>query len=629
MPRSVIHTAPPASGEAILGRTLPQLLDDACERFTSPRAFNQPGADGGWTPISLDAFRRSADETALGLHAMGLDRGDPIGFYLESDAHFCIADMGCLIGGFVDVPIYLSSADDVIAYVLDHAGCRAVFVTNGDRLAEIAGLLPQAPRVRHVIVAEPSEEGAVRLPEGVELWSLESVRAEGRARMEADPEAAAALRAAIEPNDLATIIYTSGTTGRPKGVMLTHENISYNALTAYSGLEGYRPGPDGETVLSFLPLTHIFARTLYYGALAYGSPIYFTTPADLVEALQHVRPTTFATVPRVLEKVYARIQEKTLEATGMKRMLGEWALRKAQTYELGQERSGPGFWLADRLVYAKWRAALGGNVRFVIAGGAALHPDLANVFGAAGVPVLQGYGLTETSPVITYNRPGRNRAGTVGLPMPGLEVAIADDGEILTRGPHVMQGYYREPEKTAEVLDADGWFHTGDIGTFTDEGYLKITDRKKSLFKLSTGKYVMPQPLEIRLGSEALIEHGIVVGSGRKYCAALLFPDEDALRAWARSQGVPADGPIAALLREPQVVARYEALVDRANEGMEPWSTIKRFVLVPDHLTVENEMLTPTLKVKRPKVRERFAKHIEALYDETKREALEDGVVVR
>ena len=614
-----IYTAPPGIGEATLGKSLPALLYEACERYDNPRLLNQPTAKG-WKPYSLDDFRETSEETALGLLELGLQRGDRVAFYLDSDAYFCIADMGCLLAGLIDVPIYLTSAPDIIRYVIDHAEARALFVANVEYLDRLADILAQTPRIEQIIVAEMEAEAALPdLPEGVSVWSLDHVQGLGRLRRKQTPEALEAFRAQARPDDLATIIYTSGTTGQPKGVMLTHENMSYNGVTSIDGLTGFRPGPNAEVIVSFLPLTHVFARTLQYSFLSMGTTIYFTTPNELVGVLQEVKPTAFATVPRVLEKVYARIQERTESQTGLKKQIGRWAFGLAQEFELGTKPSGLSalfLQLADTLVYSKWREAVGARLQYVVCGGAALDARLANFFAAAAIPVYQGYGLTETSPIISYNRPGRNRAGTVGEPLPGLEVKIADDGEILTRGPHVMRGYYKNEEKTREVLTDDGWFHTGDIGEFTDEGYLCITDRKKDLFKLSTGKYVMPQPLEVKLGVEGLVENAVVMGVGRKYCTALIFPEQDVLRIQAQALGLDASLSIEALLEHPSVVAMYQQLVDQANEGMDHWSTIKRFTLIPQHLTIENGLLTPTLKVKRSKVREVFGGAFEALYEE-------------
>jgi long-chain acyl-CoA synthetase len=617
--KSRIYTAPPEDGEPVLGRTLPSLLYEACERYPNPRAFNQPQGDD-WRAFSYEEFRIRAEETALGLQSFGLQRGDRVAFFMESDVYFCLADMACLIAGVIDVPIYLTHTEEALRYVLDHSEAKALFVSSLERLAAIAPVLEETPHVKTVILAEPEEGGALPpLPESVGLVTMEAIRQVGRTRRERAPEAVTEMLERIDPQDLATIIYTSGTTGLPKGVMLTHENISSNALTAFQCMTDYVPGPGGEVVLSFLPMTHVFARTLYYGYLGYGTSVYFTTPNELTTALPNVRPTLFATVPRVLEKVYARILERAGELPKTKRRLFRWSLAVAESYELGR-RQPPMYRLkrrvADTLVFDKWRAALGGRVKHVICGGAALNARLANTFAAAGIDILEGYGLTETSPIITFNRPGRNRAGTVGQPIPGVEVMIADDGEILTRGPHVMKGYYRDEERTREVLDPDGWFHTGDIGTFTGDGYLRITDRKKDLFKLSTGKYVIPQPLENRLTADPLVEQAVVVGPGYKYATALIFPNEEGVRLFARTQGIDEALSFEELLEHPKIVARFQELVDRANVGMDPWSTIKKFKLVPAHLTPENGMLTPTLKVKRSLVYATFADEIAALYED-------------
>jgi long-chain acyl-CoA synthetase len=384
-------------------------------------------------------------------------------------------------------------------------------------------------------------------------------------------------------------------------------------------LENFEEGADGEVIISFLPLTHVFARALHYAFMAKGVSVYFTSPDDLVSALPKVQPTAFASVPRVLEKVYAGIQKKITEMEGLQKTIGSWALGVARQYRLG-EQTGLFYdlqkSLADSLVFSKWRQALGGRVKYIVVGGAALQADLANTLAAANITTLQGYGLTETSPVIAYSRPSRNKPGTVGEPLPGVEVCLADDGEILTRGPHVMKGYYKAPDKTDAVMTDDGWFHTGDIGEFDEDGYLKITDRKKDLFKLSTGKYVMPQPIENRLGSEPLVDKAVVVGNSQKFCAALIFPSEDQVRSKAGILGLDEAQPFEDLLDEPEIIDLFQSLVDKANEGMDHWSTVKRFALIPDELTIDSGLLTPTLKIKRPKIREAYADEIQALYEE-------------
>lgn len=611
-----IHTAPPGTGTSYLGRTLAEILYEADLHFKNPRLLNQPEEEE-WRAVSLEEFRSYSEDTAVGFIDLGAARGGRVAMYMESDVYFCIVDMACLIAGLIDVPIYLTHAPEQVRYVIEHSEAETVTVSTLSRLEEIRGVLADCPTVKHVIVAEMTpDDNPDPLPNDISLRALADVREIGRRHSEKDGSMLRILLDQVDTDELATIIYTSGTTGRPKGVMLTHENISHNALTAFSGLPDYAPGPDGEVVISFLPLTHIFARSLYYGFIYHGTTLYFSTPDRLADDLRKVRPTVFSTVPRVLEKVYGSILERISGMSPMRQRIAKWALSVGEQYEIGRTLSPilrMKLLLADRLMFRKWREALGGRVKYIISGGAALSPKLSNLFAAAGVTVLQGYGLTETSPVIAFNRPGRNRAGTVGEPIPGVEIKIAEDGEILTRGPQVMKGYYKDEERTAEVIDADGWFHTGDIGDFTEEGHLRITDRKKDLFKLSTGKYVMPQPIENRLTAHPLVEQAVVVGSGYKYPTALVFPDIEKLEAYARSRGIRTRDA-ADLLKREDVRQRFKQFVEEANDGIDPWSRVKRFKLVMHPLTPENGLLTPTLKVRRSKVQDTLADEIESMY---------------
>lgn len=600
-----------------LDKTLPGLMYEALERHPNSRALLQKGEEG-WIGISSAEFVEQAEDVALAMAGLGMSVGDRVALFMESNARFCVADMGCLLGGLVDVPIYLTHGDEVIRYILQHAETRVLFVSRSAHLDRIAPLVRGIDSLEAIVVMEgdlaPSLPASDSTPRKLPFSELRSL---AHSRRSAAPELLENLRDQISADDLATIIYTSGTTGRPKGVMLSHRNLTYNALAAFGGLRDYRPGEGGEVVLSFLPLTHVFARTLQYGFMAHGTSVYFTDPDHLSDDLKEVRPTIFATVPRVLEKVYTRIRERAALMTGVKRRLLYWALDVAARYD-PETKMPP--WLrlqrtlADRLVFVKWRNALGGRVKYVISGGAALDPTLARIFMAAKVTVLQGYGLTESSPIISYNRPEANRPATVGTLLPGVEVRIAEDGEILTRGPHIMKGYLKDPERTSEVIDSDGWLHTGDIGSMSSDGFLSLTDRKKDLFKLSTGKYVMPQPLESRITAEPLVEQVVVVGAGQPFCTALIFPDQEVLRTFARSRGLDAAAPVADLLVHPTVVARFERIVDRANKGLDPWTTVKRFALVPDHLSTENGMLTPTMKVRRAQVHEHYADIIASLY---------------
>ena len=612
---SRILTAPPGTGTAVRGRTLTSVLYDRLARGGNPAQFNQPVPGGGYVPMSTAEFARASEDLAFGLLGLGLDPGTRVALFLESDVDFIVADMACLIAGLVDVPIYRTMSPDGARYLLDHSEAAALVVTDAEAYDVLRGVVGGST-VRQLVVMRGAVPDAVPVP----AHAVADVQAAGAAALGADRKATIASRvAAIQPGDTATILYTSGTTGTPKGVVLSHENISFNGLTAFSGLAGFGEGGREEVMLSFLPLTHIFARTNHYGALDSGASVYFCHPDELAARLVEVRPTTFLAVPRVLEKVYTRIRQKGAELTGVKLLLMRQALRIARAFDADTQAPGTRHgllgWLIDRLVFSKWRAALGGRARYAIVGGAALSAELTNFFSAIGLHVLQGYGLTETSPVITYNRPGRNRAGTVGEPLPDVEVALGDDGEILTRGPHVMVGYYRDEAATAEAIDADDWFHTGDIGEITDDGRLRITDRKKDLFKLSTGKYVMPQPIEQALSSSPVIEHAVVVGAGQKFAAALLFPEPASLAILGAEVGAPPTATADDLVRDPRIVAKIQPLVDAANAGAEPWSTVKRFRLVATPLSIGDGTLTPKLSIRRHVVRQRFARDIAAMYD--------------
>ena len=609
-----IHTAPSSSkGKVELGRTLPSLLDEAVETYPNPKAFNQP-AGSGWMTMSNAEFRDAAEEVALGMHAEGFERGDHVAFFMNSDLYFVMCDFGTLIAGLVNVPLYTTYAPENLVFVANHGEAKAMFVSNDEMLANFAGWAGQVPEVRLVVLAEGTGEG-VTLPDGVRLVTLEALRASGRSAHADAPNRVDELKDQIDAEDLATLIYTSGTTGQPKGVMLTHQNISSNVVAALPTLGAL--GHQEEVILTFLPMTHIFARTLTIAHVAWGHQLYFTNPDQLVGHLAEIKPTMFSTVPRVLEKVYDKVSLGVSESTGLKHKIGSWALGLARDYDISKPDGGVNgilHGLADKLVYSKLRERLGlTRVKTVATGGAALRADLAQSFTAFGIPIVQGYGLTETSPVITMNTPTENRAGTVGQPIAGVEVAIAEDGEILSRGPNIMKGYFKAPDKTAEVIDEEGWFHTGDIGEFTPEGFLKITDRKKALFKLSTGKYVIPQPLENALTESALIEQAVVVGNSQKFCTALIFPNMEALPIWAKQNGVTATGN--ALLDDPTVKAEYERLVAEANEGMDHWNQVQRFRLIPETMTVENELLTPTMKVKRAAVSKTYGGEIERMYE--------------
>ena len=608
-----VAKAPPGPGRLELGRTIPSLLDEAVRERPNERAFNQRDGKGGWRTWSMSEFAKQSEELALGLRGAGLAAGARVTLFTESDMSYVLGDMGCLIGGLVDVPVYLTHTEAAIKHILRESGSQAVLVTNRALLERMEQLAADIPEVKLLAVFdEHALDGYEPGPawSGRRVTSYGELMAEGAKLRVEEPDRVQRYKRELVATDMCTIIYTSGTTGMPKGVMLSHQNLSSNAIGSLTSLPEFKYG-DAETVLSFLPLSHIFARTLQYANMWFSSSVYYGTPDTVRQDLLEVRPTFMAAVPRVLEKSWERLQAAGDALTGVKHGLYQRALKFAREYDVTAPTNGfAGLekGLLDRLVYSKWRDALGGRLRIIIVGGAALRAELVNILGAAGIDVLQGFGLTETSPVMSFNRPGRNRPGTVGEAIEGTEMGISEEGEILARGPHIMLGYFERPEETAEVIDADGWFHTGDLGRIDDD-YLSVTGRLKYLFKLSTGKYVMPQPLTDRLEANSLIDTAIVVGSGQKYCAALVFLSNDALmERYGRVD--------ASVLQEPGVGAELQEAITSANHEMPHWSTIKKAAVVTDVLTMESGEGTPKLSIKREAVLQRYQHVLEALYAE-------------
>ncbi|MEM7245709.1 MAG: AMP-binding protein [Acidobacteriota bacterium] len=614
---AVAEAEPEHDIEGFLGRCVPDLLDEACDRHPNDTALNQPTEDG-WLRLSNTDFRERARAFASGLLGQGLHHGDRVALYTESDLTFVLADMACLTAGLVDVPLYLSNSPENNAYVTHHSGARAMVVGTHEQLDEVATFVGNTPALELVLVMQDGEPPAPPKgwPEGLAIRCGAEVESLGRRRL-ANPETVQVLSDVVSPQDLATIVYTSGTTGTPKGVLLTHENLSFNALASFACGESVGYG-DEETTLNFLPLSHAFGRAIWYGFVSRGHSTYFSSPLRLSDDLKSVKPTIFATVPRVLERIHEKICLAGSQLKPIQRGLFDWAMTLARQHD--PERPPAALdavqhQLADRLVWSKWRAAAGGRLRWVACGGAALSANLVRIFTASGIPVCQGYGLSEASPIVSTNRVSRNRAGTVGPAIPGVEVLIAEDGEILTRGPHVMKGYYLDDEATAEVIDEDGWLHTGDIGQLDEQGFLRVTDRKKNVFKLSTGKYVSPAPLEARLGSDSIVEHAVVLGAEQKFCAALVFPSREALEQLAQELEL-GEIEYSELLQHPVIHERYQELVDAANLALPEWETIKRFRLVDGELTVENGLLTPTLKVRRARVRAAFPDDLAAVHSD-------------
>ena len=563
--------------------------------------------NGEWRMYSTAQVLETSELLALGLMALGIKPGDRVAMASGNRSEWCLVDQALLRIGAINVPIYPTSAAADYAYVLKHSGARIFFAGDKDILAKGLEAKKDAPAIEHVFSFD-------RL-DGTRHWSeVTALGANGDPASVGGRAALEKYKAAVKSGDLASIIYTSGTTGKPKGVMLTHNNILSNVEASYERL----PVDSGARTISFLPLCHIYERMLMYLYMRTGVSIYFQpTLDDLGDRIREVKPHVFTAVPRLLEKIYARIMAKGEELTGIKRKLFFWALSLGERYDV----KGRSWWydvqlsLARKLIFSKWQAALGGNVRCVASGSSALQVRLARIFNAAGIPLMEGYGLTETSPVVSVND-ARNdgfRFGTVGKPIRDVQVRIAEDGEILIKGPNVMMGYYNEPAMTAEVLTPDGWFHTGDIGEVTGEGFLRITDRKKEMFKTSGGKYVAPQPIENKFKASRLVEQVMVVGEYQKFPAALIVPNFEALKEVCAQRGIPFSSREEAV-KDKRVIDLFGPVVTAANDGLGHWEQIKKVALLPKEFTIEAGELTPKLSLRRKAIMANHAAVVDALY---------------
>jgi long-chain acyl-CoA synthetase len=558
--------------------------------------------NGQWIKYSTQEVQDIANQVSLGLLKLGIGKSDKVAIISLNRPEWVFADFGIQQIGAISVPMYPTITVEDYRYIFNDAEVKAVFVSDAELYNKVVAATEGMEGIKEIYTFDEIR--------GAKHWKevIEMAKGEDAAKLEP-------MKAAVTPDDILTIIYTSGTTGNPKGVMLTHGNIVSNV----TGTLPYVPVNSSHRALSFLPLCHIFERMLLYLYMRIGVSIYYAESIEKVaDNLKEVQPHVFTTVPRLLEKVYDKIVAKGMELTGVKRRLFFWALELGLKYDTREDQ---GWWynkqleLANKIIFSKWREALGGNVIAIVSGGAALQPRLARVFWSANIRVMEGYGLTETSPVITVNRfeADNNVIGTVGLPIDGVEVKIAQDGEILTRGPHVMKGYYNKPDLTAEVIDSEGWFHTGDIGELVDGKYVKITDRKKEMFKTSGGKYVAPQPIENKLKESVVIEQAMVVGAGQKYAAALIVPAFLGLQDWCSHKGIPYTSD-AEMIQKPEIIDKYKREIDKTNENLAQFETIKKFKLVPNIWTVESGELTPTLKVKRKNISTNYQKEIDEMF---------------
>jgi long-chain acyl-CoA synthetase len=578
--------------ESVPGRLL------AAARIHAARPALRFKERGVWRSIPYAELADRVEALARGFIALGMAPGDRVCLFAVNSVEWILTDLAVLAAGGVTVPIYATSSEATARFILLHSEAEIAAASGGLPLKLTRAARTIESRLRTVVCFDSAEASG----SGGRLLSLADLAARGAS---VPPSAVAERIAALRPDDVATIIYTSGTTGEPKGAMLTHRNLLSNIDACLACF----PVEAGDVTLSFLPFSHALERTAgIFLMLASGVTVALAEDVNaLPQNLLEIRPTLLIAVPRVLEKSYARILDAAAKAPAAARWLF-WRAVRMETERL--QTGGPRRWciylICDLLFFRKIRGRLGGRLKILVSGGAALAPEINRFFRAVGVPVIEGYGLTETSPVVTFNRPDRVKIGTVGPAIPGVEIRLAKDGEILVRGPNVMKGYFRNEKATAEAIDGEGWLKTEDVGEIDADGFLRITDRKKELVVLSGGKKAAPQPMENELKLDPLVSQACVVGEGRNYLAVLIVPDLAVLKARL--------GPRGAMLADPEVRGWYQAVVDRFNSHRASFETIKRFALLPNEWTIEAGEITPTLKLRRKIIVSKYAKEIEALY---------------
>jgi long-chain acyl-CoA synthetase len=560
-------------------------------------AFTQK-ENGKWVSVSSKELVEKAIQLSKGLLELGVKKGDRIAMISNNRTEWHLTDLAIQQIGAVNVPIYSNINPEDYDYILNDCGAKLVFLSDEEILGKILSIKANVPSLEKIYTFNKIS-GQSHYSELLNNSSTEDIEQH---------------RNLVQGDDLATLIYTSGTTGKPKGVMLTHKNFISNVLASEPRL----PIAKEQKALSFLPLCHVFERMLDYLYIYKSVSIYYAESMDTIaDNLKEVKPQLFATVPRLLEKVYDKIVAKGTELTGIKKKLFFWALELGLQFDPNEDK---GFWynfqlkLANKLIFSKWREALGSNVIAIVSGGAALQPRLARVFSAAQIPVLEGYGLTETSPVIGVNclLPGGRMIGTIGKPLENLDVKLAEDGEIIVKGPSIMKGYYNKPELTKEVIDENGYFHTGDIGQFVN-GFLKITDRKKEMFKTSGGKYIAPQVMENKFKESRFIEQLMVIGDGERFPAAIIQPDFLFLEEWSKRKGISFTN-FAELIKNQLVIDRVQEEVDLLNQGFPNYEQIKKFELVDTQWGIPTGELTPTLKLKRKFILTKYQHLVDKIY---------------
>jgi long-chain acyl-CoA synthetase len=586
--------------------TLVDVFNEIARDHKRPDTLNFK-RDGRWVSISSDELLARAKRIAAGLHAIGVQRGDRVALLSESRVEWTLTDAGSIFAGAIDVPIYATLTPPQVRYILNDSGACVLFLPNREKFNELKDALGECPQVKHVIFFEAD---GVSEADGLTLDQLE---AKGRELVPDRPVVETA------PDDLATIIYTSGTTGEPKGVMLTHANLVSNLIDS----SGHHDFGKHDVALSVLPLSHVFERQAMYMYLHKGMAVYFAESLQTIGPnMREVSPTVLVGVPRIFEKIYQRIQESAAERGKVSVLLLAWSVSVAREYAkcvLAHEPIPAGLKLnhsiASKLVFSKWQRAFGGRMRLLVSGGAALPEDLSYIYLGAGIPIVQGYGLTETSPVITTSSIDDIRPGTVGKAIPNVEIRIAEDGEIEVRGPNVMRGYYNKPEETRAVFTSDGWFKTGDVGALDKDGFLRITDRKKELFKTSGGKYIAPQPIEQAIKGSRFVNQVVLIGAERKFPAALIVPVWEQLESYCKLKGIEVKSR-SELCSHPRIIDLIQRQIDALTPNLAKYERIKKVALLENEFTIEGGELTPTLKVKRRVIDDKYRDVIEELYRE-------------
>ena len=593
-------------------RTLPELFIQASDKNKLSDALNFK-RDGEWLSISSEEMISRIENVAIGLHSLGLRSGDKVAILAANSPEWTITDAGCQFAGVIDVPIYTTLAPQPVQYILNDSGSRFLFLDTRDAYDRIAEILPECTAIEKIIFFDSPPPD---LDHVISLAELESAGAEIRGE---NPKLLSEIRRSMKLEDVATLIYTSGTTGEPKGVMLTHSNILSNVIDAG---EKYDFSPH-DVCLSVLPLTHVFERSAMYLYIFNGMSVYYAESVEKVpENLKEVRPTIFVGVPRIFEKVYAKAKLAAALSGGLKEKIFDWAIEVAKEFAMTQDNGvEPSLWLrlkhaiADRVVFNKLRAFFGGRLRACITGGASLPDEIFLIFTGAGIAIMQGYGLTETSPVITSSNPQAVKLGTVGRPIHNVQVRIASDGEVEAHGPGVMLGYYNKPDATRDVFTDDGWFKTGDIGEIDSDGFLRITDRKKELFKTSGGKYIAPSPIEQMIRSSRFVSQAVLIGNERKFASALIVPNFEMLESYVKLKNLGAKSPTE-MCSHPRILDLIERQVAAATSGLSRFETVKKIALLDKELSVEGGEMTPTLKIKRRVVEQKYKDVIERMYSE-------------